>query len=60
MVNRTQYQVGFKRELLIESERDIQKRQTVMVASLRIGFLGRNTASSDTAVALQYNITGVA
>ena len=57
VVNRTQYQVGFKRELLIESERDIQKRQTIMVASMRVAFEGRNANASDTAMAMQYNIT---
>lgn len=58
--NRSQYRKGFKRELMIETERDIQKRQTVMVASMRVGFDGRNANSSDEAVALQYDITGVA
>ena len=58
-VNRNMYRLGFKRELLIESERDIQKRQTVLVASLRVAFEGRMDNDSDTAVALQYNITGV-
>lgn len=58
-LNRTQYMVGFKRELLIEVERDVQKRQTLMVASFRIAFEGRNTNASDTAIGLTYDITGV-
>ena len=58
-VNRNMYRLGFKRELMIESERDIQKRQTVLVASMRVAFEGRMDNDSDTAVALQYNITGV-
>ena len=58
-VNRNMYRLGFKRELMIESERDIQKRQTVLVASMRVVFEGRMDDASDTAVALQYNITGV-
>ena len=58
-VNRNMYRLGFKRELMIESERDIQKRQTVLVASMRVAFKGRMDNDSDTAVALQYNITGV-
>ena len=58
-VNRNMYRLGFKRELMIESERDIQKRQTVLVASIRVAFEGRMDNASDTAVALQYNITGV-
>ena len=59
VVNRNMYRLGFKRELMIESERDIQKRQTVLVASMRVAFKGRMDNASDTAVALQYNITGV-
>lgn len=59
IVNRSQYRTGFKRELTIEVERDIQKRQTVMVASFRMAFDGRNTNSSDTAVAMQFDVTGV-
>ena len=59
VVNRNMYRLGFKRELLIESERDIQKRQTVLVASMRVAFEGRIDNASDTAVALQYNIIDV-
>lgn len=58
-VNRNQYWTGSKRELLVEVEKDIQKRQTIMVVSFRMAFDGRNTNSSDNAVALQYDITGV-
>ena len=58
-VNRNMYRLGFKRELMIESERDIQKQQTVLVASMRVDFEGRIDNASDTAVVLQYNITGV-
>lgn len=60
-VNRTQWRVGFRRELSIETERDIQKRQNVMVVSLRLAFAERTgTRSTATHTALQYNITGVA
>jgi len=53
--------VGFRRELSIETERDIQKRQNVMVVSLRLAFDERTGArSSASHTALQYNITGVA
>jgi HK97 family phage major capsid protein len=58
-VNRSQYWIGSRRELLVEVERDVQKRQTVMVVSFRMAFDGRNTNSSDAAIAMQYNITGV-
>ena len=61
MVNRSQWRVGFRRELSIETDRDIQKRQNIMVVSLRIAFAERTgTRSSATHTALQYNITGVA
>ena len=37
IVNRSQWRVGFKRELTIETVRDAQKRQNIMVISFRIG-----------------------
>ena len=43
VVNRNMYRLGFKRELMIESERDIQKRQTVLVASMRVAFKPEST-----------------
>jgi hypothetical protein len=58
-VNRSQYWVGSRRELLVEVERDVQKRQTVMVVSFRMAFDGRNANASDSAVAMQYDITGI-
>jgi HK97 family phage major capsid protein len=61
LVNRTQWRKGFKRELLIETDRDVQKRQNVMVVSMRVAFAERSgTRSSATHTALQYNVTGVA
>jgi HK97 family phage major capsid protein len=60
LVNRTQWRKGFKRELLIETARDIQKRQNVMVVSMRVAFAERTgSRSSAKHTALQYNITGV-
>ncbi len=60
-VNSGQWRVGFRRELSIETERDIQKRQNVMVVSLRLAFDERTgTRSTATHTSLQYNITGVA
>ncbi len=60
ITNRTQWRVGFRRELSIETERDIQKRQNIMVVSMRLAFAERSgTPSSATHTALQYNITGV-
>ena len=60
IVNRTQWRKGFRRELLIETERDIQRRQNVMVVSMRVAFAERTGARSDAKhTALQYNVTGV-
>lgn len=60
LVNRTQWRKGFKRELLIETDRDVQKRQNVMVVSMRVAFAERSGArSAATHTALQYNVTGV-
>ena len=60
-VNQSQWRVGFRREIAIETERDIQKRQNLMVVSMRIAFNERTgTRSTATHTALQYNITGVA
>ncbi len=60
IVNRSQWRVGFKRELAIETVRDAQKRQNIMVVSFRIALQERSgTRSTATHTALQYNITGV-
>ncbi len=60
LANRSQWRVGFRRELAIETDRDIQKRQNIMVVSLRLAFAERSgTPSSATHTALQYGITGV-
>ena len=61
IVNRSQWRVGFRREMAIETDRDIQKRQNIMVVSLRMAFAERSgSRSGATHTALQYNITGVA
>ena len=58
VVNRTQWRLGFRRELMIETTRNIQKRQNIMVVSMRLAFMERTgTRSSATHTALQYNIT---
>ncbi len=60
-VNRSQWRLGFRRTLMIETERDIQKRQNIMVVSMRLGFDERSgSRSTATHTALQYNVTGVA
>ena len=58
--NRSQWRIGFRRELAIETVRDVQKRQNVMVISFRLAFQERTGArATATHTALQYNITGV-
>ena len=58
--NRSQWRIGFRRELSIETVREVQKRQNVMVISFRLAFQERTgSRSTATHTALQYNITGV-
>jgi hypothetical protein len=60
-VNTTQWRLGYRRTISIETERDIQKRQNLMVVSLRLAFGERtNNRATATHTALQYNVTGVA
>ncbi len=59
-VNRSQWRVGYRRELTIETTRDVQKRQNIMVVSFRIAFQERSgNRATATHTALQYNITGI-
>jgi hypothetical protein len=61
ITNRTQWRLGFRRELMVETTRDIQKRQNIMVISMRLAFMERSgNRTTATHTALQYNITGVA
>ena len=55
-VNREQWRCGYRRELMLESERDIQRRQTILVPSMRIAFEGRNENSRDQSVGLVYGL----
>ena len=58
-VNTSQWRLGYRRSLMIETDRDIQKRQNTMVVSLRVGFAERTGArGSATHTALTYNLTG--
>ena len=58
-VNRQGWFHGFRREMLIETERDIEKTQIKMVVSFRMALTARGTRSSAKHAALAYNITGV-
>lgn len=57
IVNRTMWNVGFRRNLLIETDRDIQRRQYIMVTSLREAIGAWGTRSSNLHTGGLYNIT---
>jgi hypothetical protein len=57
ILNRTQWRVGFLRDLLIEVDRDIQKRQTIMVLSFREAIGCRGTRSAATHTVGGYGVT---
>lgn len=46
LFHRDMWRVGFRRDLLIELDRNIQKRQFIMVVSFRIAVAARGTRSS--------------
>ncbi len=57
LVNRTQWAQGFRRQLMIDVDRDTQKRQTVVTVSFRHALAERSgSRDSATHTALQYNI----
>ena len=61
LFNRTQWAQGFRRQLNIDVDRDLQKRQTVVTVSFRHALTERSgSRATATHTALQYNITGVA
>lgn len=57
IVHRDMWRVGFRRELLIEVDKDIKKRQFVMVVSFREALAARGTRSSATHTAGIHGIT---
>lgn len=54
--NRNMWYVGFRRQLMMETDRDIQKRQYIMVTSLREAVAAHGTRSTNTHTAGVYNI----
>lgn len=56
IVHRDMWYVGFRRNLLIEVDRDIQRRQYVMVTSLREAVGARMRAATDTHTGGIFNI----
>jgi HK97 family phage major capsid protein len=57
IVNTRMWYVGMLRDLLVEMDTDIRKRQYIMVASFREAISTRGTRSSNTHTAGIYNIT---
>ena len=59
IANRMMWKVGTRRNLLIEVDKDIQKRQMIMVASFRLAVGCRNgsSRSTETHTAGVYNIS---
>ena len=57
IVNRSMWYVGFRRNLMIEADRDIQRRQYIMVTSLREAIGAWGTRSTNTHTGGIYNIT---
>lgn len=57
LFHRDMWKVGFRRELLIEIDRNIQKRQFIMVVSFRIAVGARGTRSSAVHTAGIHGIT---
>lgn len=55
--NRNMWRVGFRRQLLVEVDRLIQKRQLVMVVSFRIAVAAHGARASAKHAAVGYNIT---
>jgi hypothetical protein len=47
-INRDMWRVGFRRELLVEIDRDIKKRQFIMVISFRMALASRGTRATTT------------
>jgi HK97 family phage major capsid protein len=56
IVHRDMWYAGFRRDLLIETDRDVQKRSYIMVTSLRMAVAAHGTRSAQTHTGGVYNI----
>ena len=56
VMNRNMWYAGFRRNLLMEVDRDIQRRQYIMVTSLRMAVAAHGTRSTATHTGGVYNI----
>ena len=57
VAHRDMWKVGFRRNLMLEMYRDIQKRSVILVASFRIAVAARGTRSTNTHTAGVFGIT---
>jgi hypothetical protein len=57
IAHRDMWKVGFKRNLMLEMFRDVQKRSVILVASFRIAVAARGTRSTATHTAGAFGIT---
>lgn len=57
LYNRLMWKAGFRRQLLIEADREIQNRMLVMVSSFRLAVAARGTRSTNTHTSGIRNIT---
>lgn len=55
----SQWMQGYRREVTVETDRDKQKRQTILIVSFRLALMARDTASTETHTVLSYDITGI-
>ena len=58
-VNRQGWFHGFRREMFIETDRDVEKTQIKMVVSFRMSLVARGDRTTGKQAALAFNITGV-
>ena len=59
IVNKGQWQQGFRRDMAVDVFRDTQKRSNIVTISFRHALTQRATLSAQTHTGLQYDITGV-
>lgn len=57
LVHRDMWKVGFRRQMLVEVDKDIQKRQFIMVVSFRLAVVARGTRSAQVHTAGIHGIT---
>jgi hypothetical protein len=57
ITHRDMWKVGFRRNLMLEMFRDVQKRSVILVASFRIAVAARGTRSTATHTAGAFGIT---